>query len=175
MGGMSRRGVLGRLGIALTGAGALVAVGTPAEATTATGRRSKGGHDHPLVLAANGLRYLGAAARKPGDSTAFRANVTDAHGKTQLGELLVTTTRIAGAYGDAEELAWIETQLFSLCNGTVSATGTVTQGGRGTFVINGGTGAYSGVRGTYVSQQTVDFSGGGTATFTFSTTTTSSS
>jgi hypothetical protein len=62
--------------------------------------------------------------------------------------------------------ARLEHHLLHLDDGTLTATGTVTAAGRGSFVVTGGSGRYAYARGTYTTVQSADSSGGGDALFT---------
>jgi hypothetical protein len=60
----------------------------------------------------------------------------------------------------------LEIHTFTLKAGTIHGLGTVTRGAEGQFVVLGGTGRYTGVRGSYVARQSArELGGDGTAEF----------
>ena len=159
---VSRRGMLKTAG-ALVGATGLAV----APATAAHAAESHSASRRTLVLHAFGLRLLGARARKPGDAITARGLLSTTAAGEARGELFVTGTRVSPESLLLPSLSAVENQLFVLPEGTITGIGTVDHDGRGAFTITGGSGAYAGVHGTYVTSQSADTSGSGTAVITF--------
>jgi hypothetical protein len=61
----------------------------------------------------------------------------------------------------------MQTQLFTLADGTITGMGTVDSHGAGNFTITGGTGTYAHVRGSYRSTQHPNRTRGGSGRFVF--------
>jgi len=154
----SRRGLLGRaLALAAGGLGAGVA-GRAATAAPST---------RVLVLSGRGF-HLHAPTAEPG--------VPPAKGeqRTGYGELLAASGSVAGHFTSAflafdspfAAAGSLELHTFHLDDGTIHGLGSVATGSEGHFAILGGTGGYSGARGSYVARQHPrELGGDGTAEF----------
>jgi hypothetical protein len=113
------------------------------------------------------LRIVGPQARAcVGDSITVRGVLHRVARGPAIGTVFKTGT-VLGTHETSDSLASVESHLFQLDDGTITGTGTVTDEGVGAFTITGGSGRYAGARGTYVTRQCADHSGGGTAEYTF--------
>ena len=156
----TRRGILGRGLLLLTGAAGLGAAG----GRFAFGRRPAGS----LVLYGRNLQ----SGRRPGELAlegerlSVRGDLLAHPEGAPVGQFFAA----AFAVGDAPHPAQserLELHTFKLQDGALFGTGTAGQH-EGEFAIVGGTGRYAGAQGTYVARQDhADRGGDGTAEFVF--------
>jgi len=156
----SRRGLLGR---ALTLAAGALGAGVAGRAAGAAPAPST----HALVLSGRGF-HLHSPTAEPGVPPAKGEH------RTGYGELVAASGAVAGHFTSAF-LAFdspfgaagsLELQTFHLEDGTIHGLGSVATGSEGHFAILGGTGVYSGARGSYVARQYPrELGGDGTAEF----------
>jgi hypothetical protein len=99
-----------------------------------------------------------------------RGELVDQPGGEKVGEFFATSFGL-DSFGRTgpEGAATLELHTFNLAEGTIIGTGTARASldAEDTFAIVGGTGRYTGARGSYVArQQPQEFGGDGTAAFT---------
>lgn len=157
----TRRGVLGRGLLLLTGLGA------------AGGGRlafGRGGRHNSLVL--YGRDWRGYGGRRSGelplegDRISIRGDLLAQPDGGPVGEFYATAFALGGASHPAQTER-LELHTFKLSDGVIFGTGTA---GRleGAFTILGGTGRYAGAQGTYVARQGhAELGGDGDAEFVF--------
>lgn len=174
----TRRSVLSTLAAGAAVATAGVAAAAPSAAA---------GPGLRLVVSGSGLRRLDAgpasvpsAVGRPvaavvlpraGDRCVVSGAVLLAGAVGTVGTFLADVVLLAdhGRPPDLGAAVTYEQHLLTLPEGTIAGTGTTDRHGRGSFAVVGGTGAYSGARGTYVVEQhRLDLGGDGRAHFDIS-------
>jgi len=154
----SRRGLLGRAAVLAAGAVGVQAGGAAAAASPTT-----------LRLYAGGV-HLHSPSHRPGRVPAKGERFTtygellDAPGGRSIGSFAAAFFALDSPFAAGPGSQELHT--FSLADGTILGLGTATAGTASEFAIIGGTGRYSGVRGSYVAhQQPRELGGNGTAEF----------
>jgi hypothetical protein len=156
----SRRGLLGRMLVLATGAFGVSVAGRVAAADAAPPATT-------LVL--HGRRFhLSSPGHRPGEVPATGDRLTG-HGELLDGPNGRTIGHFTSAFFAFDSpfaaTGSLELQTFQLEDGTIHGLGSVT-GTEGHFAILGGTGRYSGARGSYVGRQRLrELGGDGTADF----------
>jgi hypothetical protein len=170
----NRRDAL-RKGFALLGAA--VGIGTAGKALATAAEEPSGvKQEKQMVLHLRGLRISSQDLRRgelppAGVRMLARADVfADSSSNLKVGDFFASYYRInaPGKVADHEPGS-LEQHTFVFPEGNIFASGVATSGrdSEGQFAIIGGTGRYSGARGSYIARQShVDFGGNGTATFT---------
>jgi len=158
---ITRRGILGRGLLLLTGLGAAGA------GRLAFGRN---GRTDSLVLYGRNWRGYGRgpAGGLPleGDRLSVRGDLLARPGGEPVGEFFAAAFALGGADHPAQAER-LELHTFKLADGAIFGTGTA-DGLEGAFTITGGTGRYAGTQGTYVAHQGhVELGGTGAAQFVF--------
>ena len=161
MSAQSRRDLLkGGLGL-IAGAMGIGAAAVPVAAASRTGA---------ATLALDGA---GVVLRVQGGTNGHHPEAGDQltiHGHVGRGGTFASTGT-AIRVPSTGEIATLEQHLFALPEGTISGAGRRT-GASGEFAITGGTGRFTGARGSYIAHLSPDGLGGdGTAHFTFTFTT----
>lgn len=158
----TRRGMLKSGLELLAGAVGLGAAG-PASALSAL-------PDTTLRLFATGLstrahgRPYGRPA-KPDDRISSHGQLIDGPGSDPIGTFAATGVAIRSPFGDGPST--IEQHVFTLHDGTITGSGHA-DAGIGTFAVTGGTGRYTGARGSYAAVLSpYGLGGDGTARFDF--------
>lgn len=119
-----------------------------------------------IELTATQLRSLGRSqVTGAGDPVSLHGVLVADSGAT--GELVAHGTALARPDRTFARPASMQTQLFTLADGTITGMGTVDAQGTGAFTITGGTGAYAHVRGSYTSTQHPNHTRGGSGRFAF--------
>ena len=165
----SRRKLLGRTLLLAAGALGLGASGAGAARPR---RRSAADGSQTLQLYGRGW-HIDIGGRRFGElpGKGDRANVygelLDRPQGSKLGEFYSTWIHASSPFGDSGfQAGSLELHTFKLADGTVFGLGAPV-GEEGVFAIAGGTGRYSGARGSYVARQRPRGLGGdGTAEFT---------
>jgi len=156
----TRRGILGRGLMLLTGAAGLGAAG---------GRFAFGrGRQDSLVLYGRNWRSDRRVGDLPhdGERISVRGDLSARPGGEAVGEFFAAAFALGGAAHPAQSER-LELHTFKLKDGALFGTGTAGQR-EGAFAIVGGTGRYAGAQGTYVARQDHgDVAGSGTAEFVF--------
>ena len=99
-----------------------------------------------------------------GDRHSAYGELLDRPGGTVVGHF--TAAHLTHQSPFAAAASSLEIHTFTLKGGTIHGLGTVARGAEGHFVILGGTGRYSGARGSYVARQgSRELGGNGTAEF----------
>lgn len=158
---LSRRGVLKGLGTG-PGAGALAGVASTAHAAEPAGRPAPA-----LLLYATELHSVGPPGRAAGDQVTMRGQLSAAATGEVRGEVFSSGTVLAPRRAFQPELGTYETHLFVLPEGSLTGAGTVHHDGSESFVLTGGTGAYSHARGSYTARLTPGPGGRDTAEYAF--------
>jgi hypothetical protein len=115
-----------------------------------------------------GARVQGRSRGRPAkldDHISTHGQLVDRPDGVPVGVFAATSVVVHAPFAD--RLSTLEQHLFTLHDGTITGSGRATDG-VGTFAITGGTGRYTGARGTYsVSFSPFGFGGDGTAHFDF--------
>ncbi|MCW2539431.1 MAG: hypothetical protein JWN95_1156 [Frankiales bacterium] len=159
---LSRRGLL-KMG-AFSGA-AVSAVAWPATAQAQTTRPTTQ-PTQTIEMTVTQLRSLGGAHRSgAGDPISLHGTLVS--GSSATGDFLAHGTGLGRPNRTHPRPVSMQTQLFTLGDGTITGMGTVDNAGDGTFTITGGTGRYAHVRGSYTSSQHPNQTRGGSGRFVF--------
>jgi hypothetical protein len=159
----SRRGILKRGLVLAAGAVGVAVAGKEAKAATTR-------VPDELKLFGRNWRLV-APNRQPGDMVqlgdhgAVYGDLLDGPKGSVLGQFFGSRLAVQSTPGHARADASVEVHTFVLPHGTIVGMGTAIFGDA-TFAIVGGTGAYAGVKGSYVAKQRLREQGGnGTAEF----------
>lgn len=158
----TRRGILGRGLLLLTGVAGLGAAG----GRLAFGR-GRGDADSLVLYGRNWRsdRRIGDLPHE-GDRVSVRGDLSTQPGGEPVGEFFAAAFALGGAPHPAQSER-LELHTFKLQDGSLFGTGTAGQR-EGAFAIVGGTGRYAGAQGTYVARQDdSDVAGSGSAEFVF--------
>jgi hypothetical protein len=164
----TRRGAL-RSGIALIAGAAGLEVVSRARVDAAAPAQPATGPAPvtTMVLQARGLRVVPAGGRmgapaEPGQPITLHADLVDASG-AHAGSLTgVSHCTSAPLSSDDSPVGAVEMHTMTLRDGTIVGIGTSPAVGTGSaaFAVVGGTGRYTGARGSYLAEQQTDAAGG---------------
>jgi hypothetical protein len=164
---LSRRSALKGIGILAGGtmvssAGLSVANGV---AGATKPRATEGGTT--LVVFASGIRPVGRPGRAAGDHVVTLGDLSFEEGGAVVGRFLATATLLDTPSRFRPSSGSLAVQTFSLEQGDLVGTGTLSHEGTGTLAITGGTGAYHGARGSYTVSSASGTFGGAHAVYAF--------
>jgi hypothetical protein len=156
--GLSRRGVLRRLGLVAGG------VGIGSAPLLATPARAAGS---AFTLYGSGLRSVTAGGSSIGSQSLVTGRLSTVAGAAPTGDLVILSTLLTKPSLLTPGVGALQSQTFTLPTGTLVGSGLLHHDGTGTFAVTGGTGAFAGARGSYTVSQQVDTFDGGSAEYAF--------
>lgn len=162
---VSRRGLL-KIGAFAGAAASVVALPGTAQALTPQPTSQRAQPPETIEMTVTQLRSLGSAhLSAAGDPVSLHGVL--AEGSSATGEFLAHGTALGRPDRTHARPVSMQTQLFTLADGTITGMGTVDSHGAGTFTITGGTGTYAHARGSYTSTQHPNHTRGGSGRFVF--------